>query len=163
MSFGRDVQPSDFNRAPRCRRAPKSQERARSGSGWPSPPAGGASPISRSLGGRRTGLSRPADRDAIHAQGRLADADGHALAILAAGADAGIELEIVADHANAVEVGWAVADQHGPLERLAQLAVLDLVGLGDLEHVFARGNVDLTPAEIDGIDAVLDRGHDLAR
>ena len=32
---------------------------------------------------------------------RLADADRHALAVLAAGADAGIERHVVADHADA--------------------------------------------------------------
>ena len=42
---------------------------------------------------------RPADRDPVHAQRRLADADRHALPVLAAGADAAIEREIVADHA----------------------------------------------------------------
>src|SRR5262245_2293793 len=93
------------------------------------------------LGHRRTGTRRtlsffgsagPADRDAVHTQGGLADAYRHALAVLAAGADARIELEIVADHRNPVEVGRSVADQHGSLQRLRQLAVLDLVGLGDL-------------------------------
>ena len=35
----------------------------------------------------------PADRDPLHPQRRLADADRHALAVLAAGADAGVELQ----------------------------------------------------------------------
>ena len=43
-------------------------------------------------------MTRPADRDPLHAQRRLADADRHALAVLAAGADPGVELEVVADH-----------------------------------------------------------------
>src|SRR5262249_57619717 len=64
-------------------------------------------------------LSRPAHRDAVHAQGRLADTDGHPLAILAASANAGIELEVVSDHADTVEIGRAVADQHGAFERPA--------------------------------------------
>src|SRR5512145_2221092 len=101
-------------------------------------------------------LSRPADRDPLHAQGGLADADRNALAVLAARADAGIELEVVADHADAVEVGRAIPDQHGALERTPELAVRHLVGLGDLEHVLARRDVDLPAAEADGIDAVLD-------
>src|SRR5712692_819787 len=105
---------------------------------------------------------RPADGDAVHAQGGLADADRHALTVLAAGADAGIELEVIANHADAVEVGRAVADQHGTLEGLRALAILDLVGFRHLEHVFARGDVDLSAAEAHGIDAVLDRGDDLA-
>src|SRR5882724_3380187 len=79
---------------------------------------------------RAPALPGSSNRDAVHAQGGLADADGHPLAVLAAGADAGIELEVVADHADPVEVGRAIADQHGALERLRQLAVRDLVGLG---------------------------------
>jgi len=51
---------------------------------------------------------RPADGDAIHAQGRLADADGHGLAVLAADANAGIEGKVIADHADAVEVSRAI-------------------------------------------------------
>src|SRR5258705_5200063 len=78
---------------------------------------------------------RAADRDAVHAKGGLADADRHALAVLAAGADAGVELEVVADHADAIEVGRAVADQHRALERRAELAVLDPVSLGHVEHI----------------------------
>src|SRR6266487_5132061 len=73
------------------------------------------------------------DRNALHPQRRLADADRHALAVLAAGADAGIEREIVADHGDAMQVGRPVADQHGALEGRAELAVLDSVGLGALE------------------------------
>ena len=94
---------------------------------------------------------------------RLADADRHALAVLAAGADAVIEREVVADHRDAVQVGRPVADQHGALDRRADLAVLDAIGLGALEHVFARGDVDLAAAEMHGVDAVLHRGDDLVR
>ena len=61
---------------------------------------------------------------------------------------------------DAVQVGRPVADQHRALDRRADLAVLDAVGLGALEHVFARGDVDLAAAEIHRIDAVL---HRLAR
>src|SRR6266542_3568448 len=108
-------------------------------------------------------LSRSADSDAVYAQGRLADSDRDALAILAAGANPGIKLEVVADHADPVEVGWAIADQHGSLEGPSKLSILDPVGLGDLDDVFARGDVDLTPTEIGGIDPALNRSDDLAR
>ena len=57
-----------------------------------------------------------------------------------------------------MQVGRPVADQHRALQGGAELAVLDLVGLGALEHVFARGDVDLAAAEIRGVDAVLHRG-----
>src|SRR5262249_5538038 len=113
--------------------------------------------------GKDARLTGPAYGDPIHAQGRLADTHRHALAVLAAGADAVVELEVVADHAHAVEIGRTVADQHRALDRLRQLAALDLVGLGHLENVFAGGDVDLAAAKRHGIDAVLDRGDDLAR
>jgi hypothetical protein len=61
-------------------------------------------------------LPRAADRDPIHAQRRLPDAHRHALAVLAARADAGIEGEVVADHADPVEIGRPVADQHRAFE-----------------------------------------------
>src|ERR1044071_1600221 len=82
-------------------------------------------------------LARPADRNAVHAQRRLADPDRHTLAVLAAGADAGIKREVVADHADGVQVARAVADQHRPLDRRADLAVFQFVGLSALKHVFA--------------------------
>src|SRR5580698_11179202 len=82
------------------------------------------------------GSARAADGDAIHPQRRLADADRHALAVLAAGADAVVEREIVTDHSHAMHVSRPIADQHGALDRCADFAVLDLVGLSALEHVF---------------------------
>src|SRR3954462_5915528 len=104
-----------------------------------------------------------ADGDPVHAQRRLANPDRHALAVLAAGADAGVEFEVVADHADAMQVAWSVADQHRALDRRADLAVFQPIGLGALEHVFARRDVDLAAAERYRIDAVLDRGDDLPR
>src|SRR5690348_14286629 len=72
---------------------------------------------------RRCSRTRTSHGDALHAQCRLADANRHALAVLAAGADAGVERKVVADHADAVEVRRAVADQHRTLQRRADLAV----------------------------------------
>src|SRR5579863_8472194 len=95
--------------------------------------------------------ARAADRNAVDAQRRLTDADRHALAVLAAGADAVVERKIVADHGDAMQVGRAVADQHRALDRGAYFAVLDAVGLGALEHIFTRGDVDLAAAEIGGV------------
>src|SRR5216110_2811785 len=45
------------------------------------------------------------------------------LAVFAAGTDAGIELEVIADHTHAVEISRAIADQHGALERGAAFAI----------------------------------------
>src|SRR5690606_30037268 len=104
--------------------------------------------------------ARAADRDLVHAQRRLADADRHALTVLAAGADAGVEFEIVADHGDAMQVGRAVTDQHRAFQRRAEFAVLDAIGFRALEYVFAGGNVDLTSAEIRSEDTVLDGTQD---
>ncbi len=62
-----------------------------------------------------------------------------------------------------MQVGRPVADQHRALQGRAELAVLDLVGLGALEHIFARGDVDLAAAEIRGVDAVLHGGQNFRR
>jgi hypothetical protein len=78
----------------------------------------------------RRSPARASDRDPVHPQRRLADADRHALAVLAASADTVVEREVAADHGDAVEVGRAVADQHRALDRRADLAVLDPIGLG---------------------------------
>src|SRR5436190_154539 len=96
--------------------------------------------MTRSSEGRRNRAEESAGAahgDAVHPQGRLADADRHALAVLAAGADTGIEREIIADHGDAVQVGRSVADQHRALERRADLAVFYSVGFGTLKYVFA--------------------------
>src|SRR5262245_38535027 len=83
---------------------------------------------------------RAADGEAVDPQGRLADADGHALAFLAAGADPRIECQVVADHADLGQHVRAVADERGALHGLADLAVLDQVGLGAGEHELAVGD-----------------------
>src|SRR5262249_27417405 len=100
--------------------------------------------------------ARPTDRDAVHAQRRLPDPDRHALAVLAAGADALVERQIVADHADAVEIRRPVSDQHRPLEGSADFTVLNPVRLRALKDVLARRDIDLAAAEIDRVDAVLD-------
>src|SRR5262249_51697664 len=106
--------------------------------------------------------SRASNGDAVKAQCRLTDADGNPLAVLAAGPDAGIKLEIVADHTHPMEVGRTIADEHGALHRLDELAVCNLVSLGHLEHVFTGSDVYLAAAEAHGENAVLDRRDDLA-
>src|ERR1043166_7711342 len=126
---------------------------------WPPSLRSGSHP--RPCGG---GLSaRPAHRDAVEPQGGLADAHRYALAVLAAGADAFVERKIVADHGDAGERVGTVADQHRALDRRADLAVFQPIGLGALEHELARGDVDLPAAEAHGVDAVLHRGENLAR
>src|SRR5262245_63473094 len=71
---------------------------------------------------RSTGATH---REPVDAHRRLTHAHGHALPFLAAGADAIVELQVVAHHADAREHVGAVADQRGALDGRAQLAVLD--------------------------------------
>src|SRR4029077_7450001 len=85
------------------------------------------------LSNRKIASAGAADSNAVDAQGRLADADRDALAVLAASADAVVELEIVADHRHPVQVGRPVADQHGALDRGADFAVLEPIGFGAFE------------------------------
>src|SRR6185312_9079962 len=62
-----------------------------------------------------------------------------------------------------IEVGRAVADEHGALYRRGDLAVLDLISFGALKHILARGYVDLAAAEVHGVEAVLHRGDHFVR
>ena len=62
--------------------------------------------------------------------------------------------------ADLLQRGGAVADQRRAFDRCADLAVLDPVGLGAGKHELAVGDVDLTAAEADGVDAVLEVGDD---
>src|SRR5215471_13281595 len=94
-----------------------------------------------------------ADGEAIHAQSGLADADGHALAVLAAGADAVIQFQVVADHRDLGHGVWTVADQGRAFDGRADLAVLDQVCLGGGKYELARSDIDAAAAEIDRVDA----------
>jgi cation diffusion facilitator CzcD-associated flavoprotein CzcO len=69
------------------------------------------------------------------------------LARLATDANAGIEVEVVADHGDPGQGCRPVADQGGALHRTGDLAVLDEVGLRALEDELAIGDVDLATAE----------------
>src|SRR5581483_10746222 len=94
--------------------------------------------------------------EAIDLEGGNADADGDGLAILAAGTDALVELEIVAHHGDARENVGPIADEGGVLERRGDFAVFDEIRLTGGEDEFPVGNVDLAPTEINGVNAVLD-------
>src|SRR5688572_9733283 len=102
-------------------------------------------------------------REALDFQRRLPDPDRNTLPLLAAGADAAIELEIAADHGHACERIGAVADQRRALDRMSHLAVLDEVGFGGRKYEFAIRDVDLPAAEVGGIEPLLHAGDDLLR
>src|SRR5580704_11197425 len=109
---------------------------------------------------RLGGSTGAADSNAVHAQGRLAHTDRYALAVLATGSDAGVKRHIITDHADTVKVGRPISDQHGALHRCADLAVLDLVGLGALKDVFAGSDIDLTATEAHRVDTIFHRRDD---
>src|SRR3977135_1386641 len=77
---------------------------------------------------RRAGSSSTAHRQAIDLQAGLANAHRNTLSVLAAGADARVEREIVADHADARQLIVPVADQRRAFHGVRDLAVLDQVG-----------------------------------
>ena len=70
------------------------------------------------------------------------------LSCFAAGADAVIHGEIIADHLDLAERRRAVADQGRILHWRDDLAVLDKIGLGALEYKIAGGDIDLAAAKI---------------
>src|SRR3984893_162399 len=112
---------------------------------------------------RRASRVRAADRQAIHPQCRLADTDRHALAVFPTGGDPITEAQVIAYHRDFGQRIRSVADQSCAFDRGSDLAVLDQIRFGSRKYELARGDVDLSAAEIDGIDPALDRGHDFRR
>src|ERR1700730_5128971 len=108
-------------------------------------------------------LSRAADRESFDPERRLADADGHALPVLATGSNTVVELQVVANHRDARQHVRTVADQGGALEGRADAAVLDGIRLARREHELAGGDIHLPAAEIDRVNAALYRADDLLR
>src|SRR5574338_674698 len=92
----------------------------------------------------------------------LSDTDWDALSALAAGADAIIELEVVADHFDPRQRARTIANKRRALDRIFDRAVLDVVGLGALEDELAGGDVDLSASEIDRVNTALQGFEDLA-
>jgi hypothetical protein len=78
------------------------------------------------------------DGQTLDLEAGLADADGHRLTILAAGAYAGIEREVVADHEHAPEYRRSIANQCRAVHRRGDLAVLDEIGLCTPEDMARR-------------------------
>src|SRR3990170_7121240 len=105
----------------------------------------------------------PSHSEPVDLERRLSNTDGYTLAFLAAGAYAGVELQIVADHGDAGQHIRAIADEGRALHRPRDLALLDEIGLGGREHKLARGDVDLPAAEVHGVQPLVHRGDDLGR
>src|ERR1035437_7122856 len=79
----------------------------------------------------------------------------------AAGADAFIEFQIVADHRNPRQHVGSVADQGCALDRGRDLSVFDEVGFRRRENKFAIRDVDLPAAEVHRVNAILHRTNDV--
>src|SRR6266404_3978803 len=94
-------------------------------------------------------LCGAADGHTIDFNCRDAYAYGNGLSIFAAGADAFIEFQIVADHRNPRQHIRSVADQGCALDGGRDLSVFDEIGFRRRENKFAVGDVDLTAAEVD--------------
>ena len=97
-------------------------------------------------------LRGAADGQAIDFDGRNAHADRHGLSVFAAGADAFVEFQIVADHRDARQHVGTVADQRCAFDRRGNLAVFDQVRFRRGEDELAVRDVDLAAAEIHGVD-----------
>src|SRR5262252_5761569 len=97
----------------------------------------------------------PANGQAIYLQRWNAHAHRHSLPILATGAYAFVQLQIIAYHADARQNIGTVADQRSAFDRGGNLAVFDHVGFACREDEFTVRNVDLPTTEIYSVDAVL--------
>src|SRR5919106_5553900 len=86
----------------------------------------------------------------------LTDPDRDPLPLLAAGADALIEGQIVPHRPHPGQAVRSVADQGRSFDRCGDLAVLDQVSFRRGEDERARGDVALTAAEGLGVQAALD-------
>src|SRR5512138_2171625 len=99
------------------------------------------------------------DDDPVYQDGRLAEADDHALAIFAAEpADLGL-LPIVANHRHTAERVGPVADQRDVADRRCDVTVLDQVGLAGRKDEVAVADVHLATFERHAIDPALDRAN----
>ena len=82
--------------------------------------------------------------------------DGDALAVFAAGADAFVQCQIIADHGDVFQGFRAVADEGSIADGGGDFSVFDEVGFGGGEDEFSAGDVDLASAEVDGVEAAFD-------
>src|SRR5437899_3226552 len=101
------------------------------------------------------------DRHAIDLDGRNADANRHALPFLTARADAFIQLQIVADHADVLQRFRTVADQRGVAHRAGELAVFDQITFRGREDEVAAGDIHLPAAEIAAVHSLGHRANDV--
>src|ERR1044072_6797182 len=102
-------------------------------------------------------LRGAADVQAADLERRLPHTDRNTLSILAADAHAAVEFQVVSHHRHPGERIRTVADERRTLDRIRELALLDLPCLRGREHELPARDVDLTAAEVGGVNAVADR------
>src|SRR6266404_9678300 len=102
-------------------------------------------------------LCGAADGHAINFNCRDSYADGNGLSIFAAGSDAFIEFQIVADHRNPRQHIGSVADQGCALYGGGDLSVFDEIGFRRRENELTVRDVDLSAAEVHRVHAVFYR------
>ena len=117
-------------------------------------------PQSRRGHSTRTSLAGSADGQAIDFQRRLAHADRHVLAVLAAGAHTRVHFQIASDHRHFGQCIGAVADQRRTPDGIDKLAVFDLPRFRGRENELATRDVDLTATEVNRVETVLYRCQD---
>src|SRR5207302_1456671 len=103
------------------------------------------------------------DGEPVHFNGRNADTHWNSLAVFAAGANAFIELQIIANHGHPGQHVRPVPDQRSAFDRGGNNAVFDQIGLGRREHKFPVGDVDLPATEVDRVDATFHGADDVLR
>src|SRR5579864_960844 len=103
----------------------------------------------------RLSSRRAAHGHAVQLQRGDANAHRHRLSIFTAGANAFIELKIVAHHGNFCQRVRTVANQRAVLQRRGYMAVFNHVSLRRGEDKLAVGNVHLSAAKVHRVNAAL--------
>src|SRR5688572_29108611 len=101
------------------------------------------------------------NRDVIDPNGGQSDADGHRLTLLAAGADAFIEFQIVADHRDLRQNIGTAADQCRALDGPGDLPAFDQIRFTGGEHKLPVGDINLPSPKRDGIQPFVHRTDNL--
>src|ERR1017187_2145206 len=114
------------------------------------------------LGACPTTESRGApNRHAIDPDGRDAHAHRYALPLLAANADAFVQLQIVAHHADVLQRFRSDADQRGVAHGARHAPAFDEIAFRGREDEIAAGDIYLAAAEIGAVEALGHRADDL--
>ena len=93
----------------------------------------------------------------------MANANRHALALLAASANAGVECHVIGNHADLRQRIRPIADQGRALHRRADLTVFNQVSFRCAKDEFAGGDIHLPAAEIHRVKPALHTAQHLFR